>query len=308
VPLTEILVVLLALVSLILATGLVVLVKFNSARSRTSLRSRLQVQHLSLPPSGLVPTERELKRAMEDEQFTLHYQPKVDLDSRRVVGLEALLRWTSPKRGSVAPMHFIPLLEDSGMILDVGSWALRRARLDQMRWAASGLPVPRIAVNVSPVQLRQRDFVDRVLDAVGPASDAPLIDLELTESLVMENVEDSIEKIASIRSHGIGVAIDDFGTGYSSLAYLTKLPVQTLKIDKLFVHRMLLDDQSMTLVQTIISLAQSLRLSTVAEGVESEEEADMLEMLRCDQMQGFLVSHPVPMEEVERLLTEVRRA
>jgi EAL domain-containing protein (putative c-di-GMP-specific phosphodiesterase class I) len=214
------------------------------------------------------------------------------------VGLEALLRWNSPELGLVPPMRFIPLLEETGMILEVGRWALRRAVLDQQLWASEGLQSPRIAVNVSSIQLRHRSFVELVRDATGAAAGSSLIDLEITESRIMEDIDANIGKLKEIRAMGIGIAIDDFGTGYSSLAYLAKLPVQTLKIDRTFIGKMLEDDEAMALVQMIISLAQSLKLSTVAEGVETEEQADVLEMLRCDQIQGYYISQPKPREDV----------
>jgi len=309
VPLNELLLMLLTFISIVVATGLV-LVAVVDERSR--MLAGLHGAHGDAESSprrrrdtGDEALERQLRLAIEREEFALHYQPKVDLDTRRIVGLEALLRWHSPQLGTVAPAHFIPRLEQSGMILDVGGWVLRRALLDQRSWIASGLPALRIAVNVSPMQLRQRDFVSLVLEAIAPAAEPPLIDLELTESCVMENIEDNIGKLSQLRARGIGVAIDDFGTGYSSLSYLTRLPAQTLKIDRSFVHKMLEDDQSMTLVQTIISLAQSLSLTTVAEGVESEAQADLLEMLRCDQMQGYLVSRPLPVERVANLFRGV---
>jgi len=202
----------------------------------------------------------------------------------------------------VPPLRFIPLLEETGMILEVGSWALRRAVLDQRLWAGEGVRVPRIAVNVSPIQLRQPDFVERVEEAVGPASGPSLIDLEITESHIMADIESTIDKLTRVHALGIGIAIDDFGTGYSSLAYLARLPVQTLKIDRAFIVRMLDDEEAMALVQTIISLARSLKLATVAEGVETEEQADLLELLRCDQMQGYFFSAPKPREQLTALL------
>jgi len=246
--------------------------------------------------------ESQLRQAIEREQFVLHYQPKVDLDSRRVVSFEALVRWRSPELGLVPPLRFIPLLEETGMILEVGSWALRRAVLDQRLWAGEGVRVPRIAVNVSPIQLRQPNFVERVREAVGPASGPSLIDLEITESHIMADIESTIDKLTRVHALGIGIAIDDFGTGYSSLAYLARLPVQTLKIDRAFVVRMVDDEEAMALVQTIISLARSLKLTTVAEGVETEEQADLLELLRCDQMQGYFFSAPKPREQLTGLL------
>ena len=248
--------------------------------------------------------EAKLRRAIERQEFVLHYQPKIELDTRRLAGLEALLRWRSPERGLVAPMEFIPLLEETGMILEVGRWALRRAVLDQAEWAAQGVRVPRVAVNVSSLQLRQRDFVETVRAAIAPAQDAPRIDLEITETWIMDDIESNIDKLGKLRRLGIGVAIDDFGTGYSSLAYLARLPVETLKIDRSFIHRMLEDEEAMALVQTIISLARAMKLKTVAEGVETEEQADVLELLRCDQIQGYFISRPQPREQLSALLRQ----
>jgi EAL domain-containing protein (putative c-di-GMP-specific phosphodiesterase class I) len=255
-------------------------------------------QEMSERVAGKLSLENKLRRAIEREEFVLHYQPKVDVDSRRLTGLEALIRWNSPERGLVPPMQFIPLLEETGMILEVGSWALRRAVLDQRLWAAEGVRAPRIAVNVSSIQLRQRNFVAQVREAIGAGAGAPLIDFEITETYIMEDIEVNIDKLRQLRGLGIGIAIDDFGTGYSSLAYLAKLPAQVLKIDSSFIARMLVDDDAMALVQTILSIATSLRLTTVAEGVESEEQADMLGLLRCAEMQGYFISKPLPREEI----------
>jgi diguanylate cyclase (GGDEF)-like protein len=260
-------------------------------------------QEMSERVAGKLSLENKLRRAIEREEFVLHYQPKVDVDSRRLTGLEALIRWNSPERGLVPPMQFIPLLEETGMILEVGSWALRRAVLDQRLWAAEGVRAPRIAVNVSSIQLRQRNFVAQVQEAIDARAGAPLIDFEITETYIMEDIEVNIDKLRQLRGLGIGIAIDDFGTGYSSLAYLAKLPAQVLKIDSSFIARMLVDDDAMALVQTILSIATSLRLTTVAEGVESEEQADMLGLLRCAEMQGYFISKPLPREEITPFIT-----
>jgi len=246
--------------------------------------------------------ENKLRQALEQEQFVLHYQPKVELHDRRIVGVEALIRWQSPELGLVPPNRFIPLLEETGLILGVGSWALRRAALDHRGWVEQGLKAPRVAVNVSQIQFRQRDFVQvveqAVLDGVAPTG----IDLEITESLVMHDVQSNIEKLNAVRGLGIKIAIDDFGTGYSSLAYLAKLPVQTLKIDRAFINSMLEDPNTAALVQTVISLAHSLRLGVVAEGVETEQQANVLRLLRCDEMQGYLFSKPLPLAQMTALL------
>jgi len=248
--------------------------------------------------------ENKLRQAVEKEEFVLHYQPKVDLEKRAIVGVEALIRWQSPELGLVPPLRFIPLLEETGMILEVGAWALRRAVLDHRHWMEMGLAAPRIAVNVSTIQLRQREFIDVLRAVIVEDGSASGIDLEITESLIMDNVQDNITKLQTIRDMGIGIAIDDFGTGYSSLAYLAKLPVQTLKIDRAFIITMLKDPNVMTLVSTMISLAHSLGMKVVAEGVDEEEQASTLCLLKCDEMQGYLFSPAVPAEQIERFLRE----
>ena len=245
--------------------------------------------------------ESKLRQALEKEQFVLHYQPKVELETRGIVGVEALIRWQSPELGLVPPLQFIPLLEETGLILQVGSWALRRASLEHRGWVERGLK-PRVAVNVSPIQLRQRDFVavveQAIIDGLAPTG----IDLEITESLIMEDIEANIAKLSAVGGLGIKVAIDDFGTGYSSLGYLAKLPVHSLKIDRSFISAMHKDANAMTLVSTIVSLAHALRLRVVAEGVETEEQAKMLGLLKCDEMQGYLFSKPLPRDEITALL------
>ena len=249
--------------------------------------------------------ENKLRQALERDEFVLHYQPKVDLDTRSIVGVEALIRWQSPELGLVPPMKFIPLLEETGLILPAGSWALRRASLDHRRWVDQGLKAPRVAVNVSSIQLRQRDFVGSVEQAIIEGVAPTGIDLEITESLIMdmEDIQGNIEKLKSVRGLGVSIAIDDFGTGYSSLGYLAKLPVQTLKIDRSFIITMLNEANAMTLVRTMISLAHSLGLKVVAEGVDSEAQAKMLRLLRCDEMQGYLFSRPLPFDQLTALLT-----
>jgi diguanylate cyclase (GGDEF)-like protein len=250
--------------------------------------------------------ENKLRRAVDNQEFVLHYQPKIDLETRRIVGAEALIRWQSPELGLVQPMKFVPLLEETGLILDAGAWALRQAVSDQEKWLDRGLAAPRIAVNVSAIQLQQRDFIEMLNTALHKGGTASGIDLEITESLLMNDIEGNIETLRRARELGLSVAIDDFGTGHSSLAYLAKLPVDALKIDRSFIITMLKDPAAMTLVQTIISLAHSLRLKAIAEGVDSEEQANFLRLLRCDQMQGYLFSRPIPVEEFGELLGKMQ--
>jgi diguanylate cyclase (GGDEF)-like protein len=254
--------------------------------------------------------EARLRRALENDEFVLYYQPKVDLEDRKLQGVEALIRWQSPELGLVPPLKFIPLMEENGMIVEAGAWALRQAAMERRDWLARGFEAPRIAVNVSTVQIRQPDFVLTVSESIAAAGagtspegvDAG-IDIEVTESLLVEAVEENIGKLRAIRALGVGIAIDDFGTGYSSLSYLTRLPIQSVKIDRSFTTSMLDDPSAMTLVSTMITLAHSLKLSVIAEGTETEEQAKILRLLRCDQMQGYLVDRPMP---AEALLARLR--
>jgi len=245
--------------------------------------------------AGELTLENQLRQALDREEFVLHYQPKVNLVSGKLTGAEALIRWNDPRTGLVPPGRFIPILEDTGLIYEVGRWALRKAIEEYLRWRTAGLAAVRIAVNVSPLQLRSRGFVGEIRQAVGThAHAAGGLELEITESLIMEDVKHSIASLKAIRAMGVGIAIDDFGTGFSSLSYLSKLPVDTLKIDRSFVTDMTAGPEGLALVSTIIKLAHSLKLKVVAEGVETEEQSRLLRLLDCDEMQGFLFSKPVP--------------
>jgi len=217
-----------------------------------------------------------------------------------VTGAEALIRWNDPRTGLVQPGRFIPILEETGLIHEVGRWALHQAIADYLRWRAAGLPAVRIAVNVSPLQLRHRGFIAEIEQAIGIDAKAPAgLELEITESLIMEDVKGTIASLGAIRDLGVSVAIDDFGTGFSSLSYLAKLPVDTLKIDRSFVIEMTVAPEGLALVSTIINLAHALKLKVVAEGVETEEQSSLLRLLNCDEMQGFLFCNPVPVETFE---------
>jgi diguanylate cyclase (GGDEF)-like protein/PAS domain S-box-containing protein len=244
--------------------------------------------------------ENRLRQALDNEEFVLHYQPKINLASGKLTSAEALIRWNDPRTSLVPPGSFIPILEETGLIHEVGRWALRKAIEEYLRWRAAGLPGVRIAVNVSPLQLRTRGFSEEIREAVGiePGAAAGL-ELEITESVIMEDVKHSIEELRSIRALGVTIAIDDFGTGFSSLSHLAKLPVDTLKIDRSFIVDMTVGPQGLALVSTIINLAHSLTLKVVAEGVETEEQSRLLRLLRCDEMQGFLFSKPVPSDVFE---------
>ncbi|MCM2339897.1 EAL domain-containing protein [Rhodoferax sp.] len=241
--------------------------------------------------------ENQLRQALDNDEFELYYQPKVNLASGKMTSAEALIRWNDPHSGLVPPGLFIPILEETGLIHEVGRWALRQAVSDFLSWRAEGLPVVRIAVNVSPLQLRDRGFIAEVWDAISrDAAAAAGLELEITESLIMENVEHSIATLHALRNMGLSIAIDDFGTGFSSLSYLSRFPVDSLKIDRSFVIEMTESTQGLALVSTIINLAHALKLKVVAEGVETEAQAHLLRGLDCDEMQGYLFSRPVPGE------------
>jgi EAL domain-containing protein (putative c-di-GMP-specific phosphodiesterase class I) len=244
--------------------------------------------------------ESRLREALDKDQFVLHYQPKISLASRALTGTEALIRWNDPQTGLVPPGQFIPILEETGLIYDVGRWALRKAMADYLRWRAMGLAVVPVAVNVSPLQLRNRDFVAEIerTISIDPHAAAGL-ELEITESVIMADVKHSITCLQAIRALDVKIAIDDFGTGFSSLSYLSKLPVDTLKIDRSFVVDMTAGPDGLALVSTIINLAHSMRLNVVAEGVETEEQSRLLRLLSCDEMQGFLLSKALPVDLFE---------
>jgi diguanylate cyclase (GGDEF)-like protein len=245
--------------------------------------------------------ENRLRRALEREEFVLHYQPKVNIVSGKLTGAEALIRWNDPVSGLTLPGRFIPLLEETGLIHEVGRWALGKAIEDYQRWRNDGLPAVRIAVNVSPLQLRNPNFVADIQQAVSVAADAAAgLQLEITESVIMQDVNHSIGSLLAIRSLGVTIAIDDFGTGFSSLNYLAKLPVDTLKIDRSFVVEMVSATGGLTLVSVIIDLAHAFKLNTVAEGVETEEQLRQLQLLGCDEMQGYLFGKPVPVDIFEQ--------
>jgi diguanylate cyclase (GGDEF)-like protein len=244
--------------------------------------------------------ENRLRDAFDNEEFVLHYQPKTNIVSGQVVGAEALIRWIDPNNGLVPPGSFIPILEEIGLINDVGRWAINKAIEDYLRWSDSGLDCVRIAVNVSSLQLRNRNFareMDKII-TIDPRVSAAL-ELEVTESLFIADIEKSSNILQSIRAMGIPIAIDDFGTGFASLSCLSRLPLDTLKIDRSFVIEME-TPEGRDIVSTIIRVAHALKLKVVAEGVETDEQLHHLRKLGCDEMQGFLFSKAVPADDFEK--------
>jgi len=247
--------------------------------------------------------EAGLRRALERHEFEIHYQPQVDLYTRRIFSAEALIRWRHPQRGLVPPGQFIQAAEDTGLIVPIGNWMLRAACTQLTQWRAAGLPALKVSVNVSARQFRDKTLAENVRDALAQAGVEPaLLELELTEGLAMGNVEGFVATLGGLKSLGIGIAIDDFGTGYSSLSYLKRFPIDKLKIDQSFVRNLPAAEDDASIVRTVIALARSLRLRVIAEGVETWEQLEFLRLQACDEVQGYYFCRPVPAGEFARLL------
>jgi EAL domain-containing protein (putative c-di-GMP-specific phosphodiesterase class I) len=247
--------------------------------------------------------EEGLRRALERNEFTLHYQPKVNLKIGEITGAEALLRWTHPDRGPISPAEFIPVAEDCGLILPIGNWVLREACKQARAWAKAGLPLTTMAVNISAMEFRDEQFLEGVFAILKETEFNPrCLELELTESVLMKRAESTESVLQALKAHGVQVAVDDFGTGYSSLSYLRKFPIDALKIDQSFVRQITTSPNETSIVTAIISMARSLKLRVVAEGVETREEMLFLQDHRCDEAQGYYFSRPVPPQQFAQLL------
>ena len=238
--------------------------------------------------------ERDLRGAIAQEQFELFLQPKFNAASHRLVGAEALIRWRHPERGMISPAQFIPALEETGLVIEVGAWVRREGLRIWKEWQSLGHDGLRIAVNVSARELRHADFVAQCSELLEPHLGEHGLDIEITESMLMDDISKSVHVLQALRGLGCKIGIDDFGTGYSSLNYLSRLPADTLKIDQSFTNAIALSADTLSLVTNIISLAHSLGLSVVAEGVEEEEQAKLLRLLRCDELQGYHLGRPMP--------------
>jgi EAL domain-containing protein (putative c-di-GMP-specific phosphodiesterase class I) len=250
--------------------------------------------------------EEALRDAVERQEFEVYYQPQVDLASGRVIGAEALIRWRHPEMGLIPPGRFIPLAEETGLIVPIGLWVLHTACEQIMRWERAGLRGLedfRIAVNLSARQFAQPDLVQSIAHVLRNSGLAPArLEIELTEGLVMTDVENAIDTLHELKSLGVQLSIDDFGTGYSSLSYLQRFPIDVLKIDQSFVRDITGSSDDATIVHTIISMAHNLHLRVIAEGVETEAQLAYLRKHECDEMQGYYFSHPLPIQQMEDLL------
>src|SRR3984885_11116798 len=247
--------------------------------------------------------EEGLRRALERQEFALHYQPKINLRTGEITGAEALIRWTHPVRGPIAPVDFIPVAEECGLILPIGAWVLRQACAQARTWMDAGLPVTSMAVNVSAMEFRDKNFLDGLFGILSETGfDPRFLELELTESVLMKRAEFTAAILQTLRKRGVQVAVDDFGTGYSSLSYLRKFPVDALKIDQSFVRQISTSGDDTTIVKAVIGMARSLKLRVIAEGVETLEEVAFLRAYRCEEAQGYYFSPPVPAQQFGLLL------
>jgi len=244
-------------------------------------------KHLSL--------ENDLRRALDDNQFKIYYQPQINIETNEVVAMEALIRWQHPERGLISPSEFIELAEETHLIKEIGDWVLENACAELKRWRDMGLTNVRIAINVSSIQLEQDNFVEKVIGILRK-NDIPgdHLEIEITENTLMHDTDDGIQKLTELSSHDIKIAIDDFGTGYSSLNYLKRLPIDTLKIDQSFIRDMSNSEEDSSIIKAIIAMAKGLNLNIISEGVETQAQLEQLKAWRCKNMQGFLFGRPMP--------------
>jgi EAL domain-containing protein (putative c-di-GMP-specific phosphodiesterase class I) len=282
-------------------------IAMNLAKTAGRNTKRFFAPALQANVNARAALEQDIRQAIRQREFILYFQPQVE--GSNLIGVEVLLRWKHPQRGILPPGEFIAVAEETGLILPLGQWALEAACTQIAAWAkVQEMAHISVAVNISARQFRQLDFVEQVLGTLQRTGANPHnLKLELTESMLVENLEDVIAKMARLNAHGLSFSMDDFGTGYSSLAYLKRLPLEQLKIDRAFVRDLLVDVVSGAITQTIISLGKAMGLSVVAEGVETVEQRDLLIGLGCNAFQGYLFSRPLPLEEIPAWLTKFTR-
>lgn len=252
---------------------------------------------------GRILRENSLRQAVERKELVIHYQPQLDIFTRQVVSAEALVRWQHPDEGLLSPKEFIPLAEEIGLIVPIGEWVMRNACAQNKAWQEAGYPPICVTVNLSARQFQQPDLVEMVSNALKDTGLSPeFLELEITESTAMKNIELTISRMNRLTGMGVKFSIDDFGTGYSSLSYLKKLPIQTLKIDKSFIRGLSADPDDKAIVNAVIAMAHNLKLKVIAEGVETDDQMSFLNSSRCDRMQGYLYSKPLPAEDFKKLI------
>jgi diguanylate cyclase (GGDEF)-like protein/PAS domain S-box-containing protein len=265
------------------------------AKSRGKNRCEIFLPEMGTARLHRLEIETYLRRALERGEFCVHYQPQFDLQSGRLVGQEALLRWNHPKLGPIAPDQFIPIAEENGLIVPIGKWVLQEACRQTSSWQQAGYPLKGVSVNVSALQFTRADFVDTIDEALNSTGLAPrFLELELTESLIIRDVRESARKMAKLRELGVQISVDDFGAGYSSLSYLQRLPIDILKLDRSFVEEFQASDSNCSLVHGIVTLAHGLGIRVTAEGVETHQQLELVHNSGCDKVQGFLLGRPSP--------------
>ncbi|MEO0443303.1 MAG: EAL domain-containing protein [Pseudomonadota bacterium] len=262
-----------------------------------------EMQLLSIKHSTL---ESEIRKAIKNQEWQLYYQPKLDLKKNKIVGIEALIRWNHPERGILSPFEFIGFAEDRGFIIDIGDWVIEESCKQFKLWSDNGIKPCKISINLSSVQLRQEDIVNRIITAMKNYNVPPrLFEVEITETTLTKNFDVSARSLERLNARGVSIAIDDFGVGYSSLSYLKNFPINRLKIDRSFIKDLCYDDSDKKIVQTLISMAHSMDVIVVAEGVETEEQLTLLNQYKCDEIQGYFISKPVPAEKIDGMIKQL---
>jgi EAL domain-containing protein (putative c-di-GMP-specific phosphodiesterase class I) len=260
-------------------------------------------EHMKPQSVERLTLETNLRRALELEEFTLHYQAKVNFKTGAITGVEALLRWHNPQLGSVSPARFIPLAEETGLIVPIGKWVLRTACRQSVAWLKQGLPPVGMSVNLSMRQLNDESLVPEIQSVLAETGmDPEMLELEVTESSIMSNSARAVKMLTAIKDLGVKLAIDDFGTGYSSLAHLKRFPIDTLKVDRSFIREVPNDKEDKAIAEAIIAMGKTLSLTVVAEGVETPEQQQFLSERLCDEMQGYYFSTPVAAQDFAELL------
>jgi len=278
-------------------------VAMHQARSAGRNTYRLYCPTMSRKSTTLFSMERALRKALDREEFELHYQPLMQLKTGKILGVEALVRWRSPELGLIPPLDFIPLLEETGLIMPVGQWILESACQQGVNWQQQGIPLLKVNVNVSAVQFLQKGIINQVINALEMSGlKSQLLDLEITESLLINDTTNTIQTLDALNELGVALSVDDFGTGYSSLSYLKRIPIETLKVDKSFIRDIAFDTDDAAIVDAICSLSRSLRLNIIAEGVETHEQLNFLRNLGVGTVQGYLLSRPLPASELTEVL------
>ncbi|MDD1610617.1 MAG: bifunctional diguanylate cyclase/phosphodiesterase [Methylococcaceae bacterium] len=275
------------------------------SRAKQNGRNNFQffTRQLQEQASRILRIENELYDAVEKDEFLLHYQPQVDANTSKIIGAEVLIRWQHPQKGMVSPSEFIPIAEECGLMIDIGDWVLQTAIRQIAAWQTAGLAIVPVAVNLSIVQFRQDTLYDKIVEALQQNGlDPAMLELEITEGIAMENFERTIDVLNRLHQLGITLSIDDFGTGYSSLSYLKRFKINKLKIDRSFVQDLSSNPEDEAIVTAIINMAKSLGFKTIAEGVETQEQLNFLREKKCDEIQGYYFSKPVPAEAFANLL------